>query len=1084
MAYAIGLDCGTTSVGWAILELDSNDEPKRIIKLGSRIFTAAENPKDGSSLAAPRREKRSLRRRLRRHRHRNERIRELIVSTGILNEDELMHLFDGKLSDIYALRTEALDRKLDCKEFARILINLAQRRGFKSNRKNPVGDAEAGKLLNAVGANSALMQEKCYRTVGEMFYKDEKFSEYKRNKGENYSNTVSRDMIEAEIHSIFNAQRNYGNTFAHETFEEKYTEIVLSQRSFEEGPGGNSKYGGNQIEKMMGKCTLVPEENRAAKASYSFQVFSLWQKINSLKIVSNGESRCLTDNERKEIFNLAHSKADLRFSDIRKKLGLADNEHFNLLKYVKPIEDVEKAGFNYLKAYHEIRKALNKVSKDRIKYFSCEVLNEIGYIFTVYKNDDSIADALKKLELEKYDIDALMTLKNFSKFGHISVKACNALIPFLEQGMQYNEACDAAGFNFRGHEGEKSMFLPRYSEEIADLTNPVVKRSVLQTIRVINAIVREQNESPVYINIELAREMSKNFNDRMKDIKRNEENRAANERALEQIKNEFKIPNPSGQDLVKYKLWKEQDGICPYSLQPIKIEHLFENGYAEVDHVFPYSISFDDSYKNKVLVLTKENREKGNRLPLQYLTGKRRDDYIVWVNNNVKDYRKRQIMLKEKISKEDTENLKQRSLQDTQYLSRFLYNYINDYMSFAPSVSGKKQRVNAVNGAVTAYVRKRWGISKIREDGDLHHAADAVVVGCVTHGMIKRISSYSKYNENRYLVTSVDDPTLIIDSDTGEIVDKFPYPWPTFRKELEIRLMNDPKRMLDEVLLPNYSSEDVEEVRPCFVSRMATRKSKGSAHKDTVRSPKMLGDGMVVTKTALTKLKLKNGEIEGYYNPESDKLLYNALKTRLLTFGGNAEKAFAEPFFKPTKSGENGHEVKKVKIYEKSSLNVELNDGKGVASNDQMVRIDIFKVENDGYYFVPIYVADTIKDVLPNKAVVANKTYSEWKEMKDEDFVFSLYSNDLVLIKSKKPIKMSLKNQESTLPKEHIVDKELLYYVKAGISTGSVTVLNHDGSYILPSLGIKTLMSIEKYEVDTLGNCHKAGRETRKAFGE
>lgn len=1085
MAYAIGLDCGTTSVGWSVVQLDSNEEPFRIIKLGSRIFTAAENPSDGSSLAAPRREKRSLRRRLRRHRHRNERIRELIKSSGILSEDDLKHLFDGKISDIYELRTSALDRKLDNKEFARVLIHISQRRGFKSNRKDPVDDDEAGKLLNAVNANSVLMQEKGYRTVGEMLFKDEKFSEFKRNKGGDYSNTVSRDMIENEIHAIFTAQRQNGNEYATDEVETYYKNIVLSQRSFEDGPGGDSKYGGNQIEKMMGKCTLIPEEKRAVKAAYSFQLFTLWQKINSIRIVSNSGSRNLSDSERKIVFDLAHSKASLRFSDIRKKLGLSDSERFNLINYVKPTEEAEKIGFNYLKTYHEIRKALNKVSKDRIKYISRDTLNEIGYIFTVYKSEEKILDSLNKLDLEECDIEALMTLGNFSKVGHISLKACNALLPYLEKGMKYNEACEAAGFNFKGHNCEKSMFLPSYSEELADLTNPVVKRSVLQTIKVINAIVREQNESPIYINIELAREMSKNLNERKKDVKRIEENRAINERALEQIRKEFRHKqNPTGQDLVKYKLWQEQDGICPYSLQPIKIENLFDIGYAEVDHIFPYSISFDDSYKNKVLVLTKENRNKGNRLPLQYLTGKRRDDYIVWVSNNVKNYKKKQIMLKEMISQDDLEGFKLRSLQDTQYLSRFLLNYISDHMEFAPSVTNRKKRVHAVNGAVTSYVRKRWGISKIREDGDLHHAVDATVIACVTDGMIKRISNHLKYQETRYMVSSDDDPTILVDLATGEVLDRFPYPWPTFRKELEIRVMNNPKRFLNEVHLPNYTSEDIEAVEPCFVSRKATRKSKGAAHRDTIRSPKMLDQGIVLTKTELKKLKLKDGEIEGYYNPSSDILLYNALKDRLMEFEGNAEKAFAEPFYKPTKSGENGHLVKKVKIYEKSSLNVNLNNGRGVAYNDTMIRIDIFFVANEGYYFVPIYVADTKKNELPNKAVVAHKPYSEWKEMRDEDFLFSLYPNDLILVKSKKPIKMSLENSKSTLPKEHIAEDELLYYINAGKGSGSITVSNHDNTYILQSLGIKTLLSIEKYEVDVLGNLHKVVKETRKSFGK
>ena len=84
MKYIIGLDMGITSVGFASMMLDDNDEPCRIIHMGSRIFEAAENPKDGSSLAAPRRENRSMRRRLRRKRHRKERIKNLIIQNNMI----------------------------------------------------------------------------------------------------------------------------------------------------------------------------------------------------------------------------------------------------------------------------------------------------------------------------------------------------------------------------------------------------------------------------------------------------------------------------------------------------------------------------------------------------------------------------------------------------------------------------------------------------------------------------------------------------------------------------------------------------------------------------------------------------------------------------------------------------------------------------------------------------------------------------------------------------------------------------------------------------------------------------------------
>lgn len=227
MKYAIGLDCGIASVGFSVVEL-LNDQPYRIIKLGSRIFSKAENPKDGSSLALRRREKRGTRRRIRRHNHRLERIRFLIIKEKILTEGELANLFDTPLSDIYQVRTEALDRPLSNKEFARVLINLAQRRGFKSNRKTDSTDKENGLLLNAISENEETMQKNGYRTVGEMFFKDEKYSLHKRNKGGKYLNTVSRNMIEDEADKIFNAQKSFGCDFASDEIKEQYKNILLS----------------------------------------------------------------------------------------------------------------------------------------------------------------------------------------------------------------------------------------------------------------------------------------------------------------------------------------------------------------------------------------------------------------------------------------------------------------------------------------------------------------------------------------------------------------------------------------------------------------------------------------------------------------------------------------------------------------------------------------------------------------------------------------------------------------------------------------------------------------------------------------
>ena len=1079
--YAIGLDIGTSSVGWAAVALNADEQPCGILDFGSRIFTGAEHPKTGASLAAPRREARSARRRVRRHRHRLERIRQLIVAQGLLNEQQLSGLFSGRLEDIFTLRVRALDESVSPEELARIMINLAQRRGFRSNRKGGAS-AEDGKILEAVSENAQRMAVGGYRTVGEMFLKDPAFAEHKRNKGGNYIGTVTRAAVEEEARKIFAAQRTFGASYASEQMEEAYLEILLSQRSFDEGPGGNSPYGGSQIERMIGKCTLIPTEPRSAKACYSFEYFTLLSKLNHIRLIHGGKSEPLTEAQRTKLIELAHKTDNLSYAKIRKELALGESVRFNGIRYNadKTADELEKKEkIPCMRAYHQMRRAVDSSGKGRFALMTIEQRNEIGRVLSTYKSEERVAAELEKDGIEPCDAAALEAL-SFSGFGHLSAAACNKLIPYLEKGMNYSDACAAAGLDFKAHSNDgRQKYLPPLDDDCHEITSPVVRRAVSQTIKVINAIIRRYGESPVYVNVELARELSKDFAERNKLKKENDENRNRNEALIEQIR-EYKRGAATGLDLVKFKLFNEQGGTCAYSQRQMSIERLFEPNYAEVDHIIPYSISFDDRYKNKVLVLAEENRNKGNRLPMEYLNGERRDRFVVWVNNNIRDYHKRNLLLKETVTPEERQNWKERSLQDTKTVSSFMLNYINDNLSFAPSIRRKK-RVTAVNGAVTGYMRKRWGISKVREDGDRHHAVDALIVACTTDALIQRVSRYEAWHESRY--TTTENGSMLIDPDTGEVVAEFPAPWPWFRKELEARLGNEPSRLIADLKLPFYMDEDAPRVRPLFVSRMPTRKVTGAAHKDTVKSAKALDDGYSIVKRPLSSLKLdKYGEIAGYYKPESDRLLYEALKKRLAAFGGTGAKAFETPFYKPKSDGSPGPLVSKVKILEPTTLSVPVHKGSGIADNESMVRIDMFKVEGDGYYFVPIYVADTLKAELPDRAVVAAKPYSEWKQMKDEDFVFSLYPNDLIKVEHKRSISLKKCFNDSTLPDTLEGREFMLYYNSASISTGAIKCVTNDNTYIIESLGIKTLKSIEKYTVDVLGEYHAVRKEERQGF--
>ncbi len=1107
MNYILGLDIGIASVGWAAIALDANDEPYKILDLNSRIFEAAEQPKTGASLAAPRREARSARRRTRRRRHRMERLRHLFAREGLASAEQMAALFSVP-ADVYQLRAEGLSRRLDNEEWARVLYHIAKHRGFKSNRKGAASDADEGKVIEAVKENLALLEK--YKSVGDMLFHDEKFQSAKRNKGGDYSFCVSRDMLLKEIDALFSAQREKENPHASENFQDAYRTIFASQRNFDDGPDINSKspYAGNQIEKMIGRCSLEPAEKRAPKASYSFMRFSLLQKLNHIRLrTAKGEERSLTDEERAAAEALAWKSPSFSYGAIRKALSIPEDLRFTDLYYQwkKTPEEIEKKKLPFTAAYHEIRKVLAKREKGRIASLSPDQLDAIGYIFTVFKNDVKIEAGLKAAGIETEDAALLMASSlSFRGFGHISSKACRKLMPHLEKGMTYDKACDAAGYHLHNSDGTKTKYLSGALEEIKEIPNPVVRRAVSQTAKVVNAVIRRYG-SPVAVNIELAREMGRSFQERRDIMKNMEENNSRNEKLKEKLKG-YGLAHPNGQDIVKLKLYEEQGGVCAYSLAAMPIEKVLKDpSYAEVDHILPYSRSFDDSYANKVLVLAKENRDKGNRTPMEYMENMpgRRHDFITWVKSSVHNYRKRDNLLLEKFDEDRESAWKERHLTDTQYISRLVANLLREHLDFAPWLNGnKKQHVMAVNGAVTSYTRKRLGIRKIREDGDLHHAVDAAVIATVTQGNIQKLTNYSKTIERAFVRNSDGSYT---DPDTGEILKKddliqrmsarFPEPWPGFRQELEARVSDHPKEMIAALRLPSYSPEEIDALKTPFVSRMPTRKVRGAAHKETIVSPRLADEGMVVKKVSLETLtlnKTKDG-IEDYYAPESDRLLYEALLRQLKAFGGNAKKAFAEPFRKPKSDGTPGPVVKKVKVVKKSTRSVPVHNGRGLAANDNggMIRVDVFYIpegKEKGYYLVPVYTSDVVRGELPIRAVVAHKSYEEWKEMKPEEFIFSLYPNDLVYIKSKSKqgIKGKISDKmfpNSNLPKEKL-DKEGFYYYKGtDISSASIKGIVPDGTYEFRGLGVKTLLQVEKWTIGVLGGeLHRIKKEHRKNF--
>ena len=922
---------------------------------------------------------------------------------------------------------------------------------------------------------------------------------------------MKRSMLVDEINTIFERQRSLGSRIAREAFQQQFLDIMLSQRSFDEGPGNQpdgspSPYGGDMIGKMVGKCTLEPDERRAAKACYTSERFVLAQKLSHLRI-KNKKGEVISLEEvcegiTAEIAAMAHQQKKVTYAAIRKKAGLSTEYLFSDLSYndedshEEAVKKAEKAVLVQLTYFHQIREAIGEYDLKRLyEEAFTDWLDEIGTILTLYKSDDSRRQRLQKIGVSSEQIEALLEC-NPAKFQHLSLKAMKKIIPFLEQGYSYDKACLEAGYDFKAERtGERLHLLKgkEITEIVNEIPNPVVKRAVSQTFKVINAIIIKYG-SPQAIHIELARDLARTFEDRKKITKTRDENQKDRERAINHLK-ELGLENPSGRDVLMFRLWKEQGECCMYSGKRIPFEKLFGGKYAEIDHIIPFSKCFDDRYNNKVLVLAEENQNKGNRLPYEAFGS----DEVKWnqfqerVERLVKDRTKQSHLLKQELTAEDVKAFKQRNISDTSYTTTFVLNILQNYLEFAPfSVEGKVRKVIPVNGRITHFLRVRWGLEKKDRSTDTHHAVDAVLVACCTQHMVHQITRNLQAKEIGYC-----QKLWVLDEETGEKIcrrdysddewikkfgKKVPLPWPAFHEELDFRMSETPELFIKnhpkEFGRLEYPEGEEEKLHAIFVSRMPRHKVTGAAHEDTIRRSRHFEEQKItVSKVPLTALKYKDGEILNYYNPETDKLLYEALCRRLGEYDGDAKKAFEENFYKPKADGSKGPLVRKVKVWDKITKGVEMEEIKGIAANGDMIRVDVFR-EDKKYYFVPIYVSDVKKKELPDSAVVAYKPESQWKKMKDENFLFSLYPNDLFYFEHKKGMNGKTSHNEPC-----VINKRICYFKGANIATASFSGILHDSSVSFGGLGIQTLVALKKYQVDVLGNVSEVKKEKRMYFG-
>ena len=1027
MSYILGIDLGIASVGFALVD----DKNHKILRSGVHLFEAAENPKTGASLAEPRRTKRGLRRVLHRRATRKRLIKQILRDHGFENPNVIHTPLTQKLSTydparfgpdnkepvtVWNFRQEALTRKLTDEEFMRILFQIAKRRGFQSNRKSgSSNDVEGKKALSGGKALQEDMARSGARTIGAYLATKDK----KRNGDGSYENFVERDLLRTEIKLIFQHQRALGFDKASPELEAAFAHAAFYQRPLQSS------------DHLIGFCTLEPQEKRAPKFAYSAELFVLWSRLNNLRIkVRNGEERPLTLDEKNRMAEKVHALKSFSLKQARKELKLEDEERFNIsyrkisdtqTTWEKIRDDAENKSVLALNGYHTLKDALDTGSPMDWQHFITtkrDVMNQIAFILSVHEDEEKIKTGLLACGCDAAQIAALSGITHFSKTLDLSLKAINAILPFMQQGLTYDKACLEAGYDHSRTENKGLDQLPPFE----DVRNPVVNRALAQVRKVINAVLREHGKPHTFI-IELAREFGKTFKDR-KDIEREQKKNEANRQEAKTHIAELLglLPdNVSGEDILRYRLWKEQEGLCPYSSNYISPETLKDPTATQIDHILPYSRSWNDSYMNKVLCLTSENQNKGNATPREYFA---RQGLSIEALESIArrlPRKKAENLLMEQFDLEKEDQWKSRAINDMRYMARLLKSHIEQSLHL-----GTGNRVQARNGALTAHLRGGWGFPDKNRRNDRHHALDAIVMACSTQAMVQIFTTFNKYEARKKNPSERPVP---------------PKPWPTFYE--------DAKAAIEQV----------------FVSRMPVRRVTGPAHQETIRRIRFTEDG---TRQIIQRVKLKDltaSMLENMVDKNGrGKVLYSLVKARMDAHKNDAKKAFAEPLFMPVKDkAKTPPPIHAVRILTTEKTGLVINHG--LASNGDMVRVDVFKKDGK-FLLVPIYVHHFAKKTLPDRAVIGGKPEEVWPLVDDRDFLFSLYPNDYVKL----------------IGNSGVIEG---YYTAFDRSTAALTLKAHDRDPaigkdgILRSLGVKTQQDVQKFSVDYFGRTYRIMKEVR-----
>lgn len=489
MTKILGIDTGTNSLGWAIVEKKADEY--HLLDKGVNIFQEGVKMEKGieSSKAAERTAHKAARVRNYRIKLRKIRLLRILSDAHLcppLSKAELSawrlkkeypknDLFmqwqgtdDESEKTPYAYRHKCLHECLDFNSMTdryilgRAFYHMIQRRGFLSNRKDQSGD-DTGKVKESISNLTQEMHDDGYEYLGDYFY-----SLY--NKGEKIRNhyTARNEHYLAEFKAICEKQKldkNLGPEIVRQI-----EKAIFDQRPLKSQKG------------QVGKCVFEKNKTKCPSSHPMYEEFRMLSFINNIKIQTPNDSalRPLSAEERELIMPLffRKSKKQFDFEDIAKKL--APKKHYG---FYKKSSDAEMPYlFNYPMDTSvsgcPVTAALKDIFGENWIDALCEtytlaegksrldVVNDIWHALFFYTDETKLAEFAKnRLQLKDEEAKKFCEISLPSDYASLSLKAICKILPYLRKGLIYSHAV------FLGNLCE---VMPQYEWNIGEMRNAAI----------------------------------------------------------------------------------------------------------------------------------------------------------------------------------------------------------------------------------------------------------------------------------------------------------------------------------------------------------------------------------------------------------------------------------------------------------------------------------------------------------------------------------------------------------------------------------------------------------------------------------